>query len=248
MHFVIDPMRAGALSEEWRRLGLSRLPLELVDCPDRRLSRAAAELVAEALADGQTEVSVLLPHIVHNRAWHRLLHDRTSDAIAEAVGALPHANVTMIPYHLGSRRREGTGDAPVSPSPRRNGRRDAIASHGVSVELTPEEVPEGATPIAQVTHRQRARVAGRIRAVRVQPWSGVATLECTVVDSTGGLLVVFLGRKQIAGIAPGARVVVEGMVGDHRGRLAILNPAYRIVAGADDEHAVPEPHGDHGHH
>ena len=77
--------------------------------------------------------------------------------------------------------------------------------------------------------------------MRVQPWSGVATLECTIVDNTGAIDVVFLGRKQVAGIAPGARLVVEGMVGDHRGRLAILNPEYRILAGADD-HELPPTH------
>ena len=106
-------------------------------------------------------------------------------------------------------------------------------------------MPEGAIPIAEVSYRQRARVAGRVRAMRVQPWSGVATLECTLVDRTGGLLVVFLGRKHVAGIAPGARIVVEGMVGDHNGRLAILNPRYRIIAGADEPHtepAGPKPH------
>ena len=85
--------------------------------------------------------------------------------------------------------------------------------------------------------------------MRVQPWAGVATLECTVVDQTGGLLVVFLGRRQVAGIAPGAKIVVEGMVGDNGGRLAILNPQYRIIAGAEDDlqpHA--DPHGQPAHH
>jgi hypothetical protein len=58
------------------------------------------------------------------------------------------------------------------------------------------------------------------------------------------LLVVFLGRRHVAGISPGARIVVEGMVGDHGGRLAILNPAYRIIAGVDDPIGPnPDPHG-----
>jgi hypothetical protein len=70
----------------------------------------------------------------------------------------------------------------------------------------------------------------------------VATLECTLVDETGGLLVVFLGRKQVAGIAPGTRLVVGGMVGDHNGRLAILNPDYRILAGSDADHPSPGAH------
>jgi len=251
VHFVIDPQRAAVLSGEWQRLGLSRLTLELVDCPDRRLSRAAVELVAETLSDGQTEVSVLLPHIVHNRAWHRLLHDRTADSIAAAVGALPHANVTMVPYHLGSqRRRDQVLGAVADAAPHRTHRTTSqIASHGVEEAIAPEQVPEGARAIADVAYRQRACVAGRIRSMRVQPWSGIATLECTLVDQTGGLLVVFLGRKQVAGIAPGARIVVEGMVGEHNGRMAILNPDYRILAGAQDDlqpHA--DPHGQPAHH
>src|SRR5207244_4671140 len=39
VHVAYDLDKAEALAAEWRRLGLSRLPLELVDCPDRRVSR-----------------------------------------------------------------------------------------------------------------------------------------------------------------------------------------------------------------
>ena len=102
VHIAVDLHRAELLAEEWRRLGLSRLPLELVDCPDRRLARGVLEVVAELLADGDTEVSVLVPRLAHRRWWHRLLHDRTGEAIATAVGQLSHANVTFVPYHLGS--------------------------------------------------------------------------------------------------------------------------------------------------
>ena len=102
VHIAVDLPRAEALAEEWRRLGLSRLPLELVDCPDRRLARSVLEVVAEALAGGQTEVSVLVPRRAYRRAWHRLLHDRTGEAIADAISQLAHANVTFVPYHLGS--------------------------------------------------------------------------------------------------------------------------------------------------
>ncbi len=37
VHFVIDREHADRLSEEWRRLGLARLPLEMIDVPDRRI-------------------------------------------------------------------------------------------------------------------------------------------------------------------------------------------------------------------
>ncbi|HJV09090.1 MAG TPA: hypothetical protein VJ653_05395, partial [Acidimicrobiales bacterium] len=102
VHLAVDAPRAEALAEEWQRLGLSRLPLELVDCADRRLARGVLQVVAEALADGRTEVSVLIPRLAHRRVWHHLLHDRTADAIASAISRLPHANVTFVPYHLGS--------------------------------------------------------------------------------------------------------------------------------------------------
>jgi amino acid transporter len=101
VHIAYDLDHAEELAAEWRRLGLSRLPLELVDCPDRRIARAVLEIVAEAL-DGQTEVTVLIPRREYRRFWHRLLHDRTADAIARAISQLPHANVTFVPYHLGT--------------------------------------------------------------------------------------------------------------------------------------------------
>ncbi|MGH9124306.1 MAG: amino acid permease, partial [Acidimicrobiales bacterium] len=265
VHFVLDREHADRLTNEWRRLGLSRLPLELIDVPDRRLTRAAVELCADALLDSDTEVSLLLPRRAYTRAWHRLLHDRTADHIAVAVSGLPHANVTFVPYHLGQRARErsleevlnsvgagvgaGVGKTPGASAnaarrvAKRDTRREGRTLTAVpdAPIVSPEEVSEGAVvPIAQLGYRQRARVAGRIRSQRVQPWAGVATLECVIVDGTGGINLVFLGRKHVAGLAPGVRLVAEGTVGDHGGKLAILNPLYRILPEPEIE--VPSTH------
>ncbi|MFN8034565.1 MAG: APC family permease [Acidimicrobiia bacterium] len=109
VHIAVDRMHGEYLAEEWRRLGLSRVPLELVDCPTRRIARSALEVVARELGDGHTEVSVLIPTQVRRRFWHRLLHDRTADEITRAVGRLPHANVTSVPFHLGE---QGDQDLP----------------------------------------------------------------------------------------------------------------------------------------
>jgi hypothetical protein len=57
----------------------------------------------------------------------------------------------------------------------------------------------------------------------------VGALELTLVDDTGGLTVVFLGRTRIGGIGLGTRLEVEGMVGESRERLVLLNPVYRIL-------------------
>jgi amino acid transporter len=100
VHIVHDPQQADELTEEWSRLALSRLPLELVDCPDRRIPQCVAEVVARETASGDTEVSVLVPRRHYQRFWHSLLHDRTAESISRAVSRIPHANVTFVPYHF----------------------------------------------------------------------------------------------------------------------------------------------------
>jgi hypothetical protein len=51
-------------------------------------------------------------------------------------------------------------------------------------------------------------------------------LACEVTDSTGDLTAVFYGRTQIAGVEPGRRVRLHGMVGiGSDGHPAMINPA-----------------------
>ncbi len=53
VHFVIDTAQADSLREEWTRAGMD-VVLDFIDCPDRRIARAAAELAsAEADAAGR---------------------------------------------------------------------------------------------------------------------------------------------------------------------------------------------------
>jgi len=101
VHFATDELKAEVLADEWSRLGLGRLPLEIVECPDRRINRGVLEVVAEAAAGGNTEVTVLIPRREYHRFWHRFLHDHSADSIAKSLTNVPHANVTFVPYHLG---------------------------------------------------------------------------------------------------------------------------------------------------
>jgi hypothetical protein len=96
----------------------------------------------------------------------------------------------------------------------------ALSANGASVPVT---------PIGDVRWRTRARIKGKVRSMRVQPWADVASLECVVVDRTGGVLLVFLGRRKVAGIELGRALVAEGMVGQSRGYLAILNPDVELL-------------------
>ena len=71
--------------------------------------------------------------------------------------------------------------------------------------------------------------------MRVQPLAGVASLEVKIADASGSILVVFVGRRRIPGIKPGTRLIVEGIVGEHAGRLALLNPLYELLAAPAHE-------------
>ncbi|HEV7758062.1 MAG TPA: APC family permease, partial [Acidimicrobiales bacterium] len=81
VHFVLDQERADDLAAAWTRHGMTRIALDLVDCPDRRITRVAVDTVAHDLAGGDTEVSVLLPDRKYSGFWHRILHDQTAEAI-----------------------------------------------------------------------------------------------------------------------------------------------------------------------
>jgi amino acid transporter len=228
VHFAVDTARASDLRQAWGELGLARVPLDIIECPDRRLSRAAVEVVADVLSDGDTEVTVLLPQLEYDRSWHRLLHDSTARSIASALADVPHASVTLIPYHLGRNRTK-------RHLPTFTTKRSHIRKCDQEAPLVPAsiDVPVDAVPIGQLKYRDRVTVAGRVRQVRIQPRAGVATLQVTLADKTGDVLVVFLGRRHIPGIEPGTILSASGVVGQHAGRLEMLNPDYNLLAARE---------------
>jgi amino acid transporter len=108
VHFVIDADHAAALQKRWE-IFEHDIPLRLVDCPDRHLSRAAHELVLRVLADHpDTKATVLLPRRTYSPLVGRLLHDRTADKIARAVSRIPGAAAQIVPYDIESRIAEVT--------------------------------------------------------------------------------------------------------------------------------------------
>ena len=161
-----------------------------------------------------------------------MLHDRTADRIVDALTRIPNVSATIAPFDVqGALRRRArsvtasigravpsarAGEAPKAKAPAAEGEGDrAAAGHGA---------PRGGRP------PPAGRVGGRVRTVQVQPLAGVPTFECTLVDATGALTIVFLGRRSVAGITPGRYLRAEGTVGSHRGRLAILNPSYELLS------------------
>jgi len=102
VHFVIDTAVADALREEWTRAGLD-VVLDFIDCPDRRIARAAAELASAEAAQPGVQVTVVLPRRSYSPLIGRLLHDRTADKIAAVVSRIPHAAATIVPFDVQSR-------------------------------------------------------------------------------------------------------------------------------------------------
>jgi hypothetical protein len=102
VHFVIDSVRADKLREKWTRADRG-VTLDFIDVSDRRLTRAAAELVEREAADPETHVTVVLPRRSYSALLGRLLHDRTADKIAAVISRIPRSAATIVPYDVGSR-------------------------------------------------------------------------------------------------------------------------------------------------
>jgi RecG-like helicase len=92
------------------------------------------------------------------------------------------------------------------------------------------DVP-GVTPIGDAQPRQEVTVAGEISSLRIVPRAGTPSLEVTIKDGSGSLAVVWTGRRHIAGVAPGKRLVLSGRGTPQgpNGRLTVLNPRYELL-------------------
>ena len=192
-----------------------------------------------------------------------MLHDHTADHIAVFVDQLPNVNVMIVPFQLLA----GAGGSSCRGRPAASTARTQFTTPSTapsSQEYAGRERPEprprpsavagmqspsssgltaGAVAIGNLQARQPARVAGRIKTIRVQPRAGVSSLECTIGDGTGQLMLVFQGRRRVAGIDPGAFVVVEGMVAARGRNLVMVNPLYWIIPASP----APEVPSNKGH-
>jgi hypothetical protein len=109
--------------------------------------------------------------------------------------------------------------------------------HGMIASRTELEAAEerqqsehtGCTPVSDLVPRRRARVSGVLRSVRLRPATEVPALEAELYDGSGALRLVFLGRRAVAGIEPGRRLRLEGLVCFQGGHATVYNPAYELV-------------------
>lgn len=84
------------------------------------------------------------------------------------------------------------------------------------------------TPIGKVKMRAIETTGGRISYIEVSPRDAPARLIMRVVDESGAIDCVFLGRRFIAGLEPGAIVGIEGRVAPGADVPVIFNPRYEL--------------------
>jgi len=85
------------------------------------------------------------------------------------------------------------------------------------------------TPTDQIVARRPVRIAGEVRSVRLVPRAGAPALEITISDGRATATAVFLGRRTIAGLTPGRRVIIEGAPTPSGKRFLIYNPLYTLL-------------------
>ncbi|WP_194947996.1 OB-fold nucleic acid binding domain-containing protein [Actinomyces trachealis] len=87
----------------------------------------------------------------------------------------------------------------------------------------------GTIHLDQIEPRSRVRVSGVLQAVTHRPASAKPVLVARLYDGTGAVDLIWLGRRDIAGVVPGAHLITEGMVTAGRSRPIIYNPAYELL-------------------
>ncbi|GAB2679686.1 OB-fold nucleic acid binding domain-containing protein [Thalassiella azotivora] len=87
----------------------------------------------------------------------------------------------------------------------------------------------GGTPCCDLTGRRQATLVGTLRSVTLRPRGGVPALEAELFDGSGTVTVIWLGRREIAGVQAGRRVRVSGMVAVHERRAVMYNPRYELL-------------------
>ena len=222
VHFVIDRPRADHIQQQWLQSGRA-IPLELIDCPDRRIERAAGDLVVKETAQPGTHVTIVLPRRGYPPLLGRLMHDRTADKIARVTSRIARSAATIVPFDV-TTRVDYPEDARQRPDPRRNG----LSPNGQPADAAGngrDDRPQ----IAALSGREHRVVSGRVRTIRIKRVGQSAILACTITDHNEELTALFYGRANIPGVGPGTSIRLRGRVTVTSAGPTMVNPAYEIT-------------------
>jgi RecG-like helicase len=91
------------------------------------------------------------------------------------------------------------------------------------------ESSDGATAVAECNARTVVTVLGTVRSMTLRPRAGTPTLEVELYDGTAVVTLIWLGRRELAGVSPGAKLRVTGRITSDDARRVIFNPRYELV-------------------
>ena len=86
------------------------------------------------------------------------------------------------------------------------------------------------TRVAELKDRKIATVVGTIRSLTLRPSSVVKSLEAEIEDGTGFVVVVWVGRRSILGVSPGADIEVRGLMSRDARGWRTFNPTYKLLS------------------
>ncbi|GGL22846.1 OB-fold nucleic acid binding domain-containing protein [Phycicoccus endophyticus] len=96
-------------------------------------------------------------------------------------------------------------------------------------ELQEQSASEGGDDLTALAPRYPACVCGTVRTVTLPPRRSVPALVAEVWDGKGSVNLVWVGRRSIGGVEPGAFLRARGRVATHKGVPTIFNPSYEIL-------------------
>lgn len=240
VHFMVDAAHAAHLRKRWDDFGLDTR-LRIVDCPDRRINRAAQILVAKTSKEHpDTNVTVLLPRRTYAPLLGRLLHDRTADKIARAVSLIPDAAATIVPYDVESRIKEAYPDRFEQRLARRLDKIEAWVSQGEDRNVEAYEYPQrpdSVITVAGLVPGQRATIEGRVREVEDVSERRHTLRRIVIGDDTGDLAVTFRPGHGGGDIQPGQVLRITGKARQTGNRpITMVDPAYQVLQQPPETH------------
>lgn len=111
---------------------------------------------------------------------------------------------------------------------RRSVSRWANHSHDEARDLRAVNRSEGVTSILDAPDREMVTVQGTIKTVTLRPRAGIPALEAELYDGSETLVLIFLGRRRIAGIGAGRKLRVTGRIGRQHDARLMYNPRYEL--------------------
>jgi RecJ-like exonuclease len=97
-------------------------------------------------------------------------------------------------------------------------------------ELRRDSAESGSTRASDCQRGELVSVTGRLRTVVYTPRTTQPTLEAELYDGSDLVTLVWLGRRNIPGIQPGASVTARGRIAVRDNRKVIYNPYYELEA------------------